>query len=57
MSIIRYSFLFLALFVIVDTDALAQNNQLNTSQQFRQASRIIRIAESGEIADSVNVWS
>lgn len=56
MSIIRYTFIFLALFVIVDTEALAQNNQLNTSQQFRQASRIIRIAESGEIADSVNVW-
>lgn len=34
----------------------AQQNQLNQSQQFRQAARIIRIAEPGELADSVNVW-
>lgn len=35
---------------------IAQNNQLERSQQFRLAERIVRIAEVGEIADSVNVW-
>ncbi|MFV1884721.1 MAG: hypothetical protein ACMZ7B_09555 [Balneola sp.] len=27
-----------------------------TSQQFRQAERVIRIAEPGQLADSINVW-
>lgn len=35
---------------------LAQNNLMNYSQQFRLASRIIRVAEPGELSDSVNVW-
>jgi hypothetical protein len=30
--------------------------QLEFSQQFRMADRIIRIAEPGQIADTVNVW-
>lgn len=30
--------------------------QLEYSQQFRQAERIVRIAEPGQIADTVNVW-
>ncbi|WP_417372122.1 hypothetical protein [Gelidibacter japonicus] len=34
----------------------AQTKQLSTSQQFRIAERFIRIAEPGELADSVNVW-
>jgi hypothetical protein len=34
----------------------AQTRQLSTSQQFRLAERIIRIAEPGELVDSVNVW-
>lgn len=33
-----------------------QNQQLFMSQQFRMGSRIIRIAEQGELADSINVW-
>ena len=35
---------------------MAQNQQLYYSQQFRLGERIIRIAEPGELADSVNVW-
>lgn len=34
----------------------AQNQQLNLSQQFRLGDRIIRIAEPGQLADTVNVW-
>ncbi len=34
----------------------AQTQQLFTSQQFRLGERIIRIAEPGQLADSVNVW-
>jgi len=34
----------------------AQTQQLFTSQQFRLGDRIIRIAEQGELADSVNIW-
>lgn len=34
----------------------AQSQQLLTSQQFRLAERIIRIAEPGQLSDSVNVW-
>jgi len=34
----------------------AQTRQLTTSQQFRLAERVIRIAEPGELVDSVNVW-
>ncbi len=33
-----------------------QSRQTPVSQQFREASRIIRIAEPGELADSINVW-
>lgn len=34
----------------------AQNRQTPQSQQFRLGERIIRIAEPGQLADSVNVW-
>lgn len=34
----------------------AQTQQLYTSQQFRLGERLIRIAEPGELVDSVNVW-
>lgn len=34
----------------------AQNQQLLGSQQFRLGERLIRIAEPGEVVDSVNVW-
>lgn len=57
MAYIKYSILVLTLSLFVNVDALlAQDNQLSTSQQFRLGSRLIRIAESGQITDSVNVW-
>lgn len=46
------------LFALVQTSAHAQNTQrqLYTSQQFRLADRIIRVAEPGQLADTLNVW-
>lgn len=41
---------------VISTSAISQTQQLYTSQQFRLAERIIRIAEVGVLADSVNVW-
>lgn len=49
----------LSLFVFISIFSLnvtAQNQQLFTSQQFRLAERVIRVAEPGQLADSVNVW-
>lgn len=49
-------FLFTILFSL---DARAQvqgDQQLRTSQQFRLGERIIRVAEPGQLADTVNVW-
>jgi len=34
----------------------AQQREVPTSQQFRLAEGIVRIAEPGQLADSVNVW-
>lgn len=56
-----FKILLLALAVIsisvIQKDTVqAQNRQLTTSQQFRLGERIIRIAEPGELVDSVNVW-
>lgn len=34
----------------------AQTRETPVSQQFRLAERIVRIAEPGQLADSVNVW-
>lgn len=42
--------------ILVSPSLFAQTQQLFTSQQFRMGERIIRIAEVGELADSVNVW-
>ncbi len=43
--------------VLLNTNnSQAQNNQFYNSPQFRQAERVIRIAEPGELVDSVNVW-
>lgn len=53
----KYSLLgiiFIVLFLA--SNALAQTQQLFTSQQFRLGDRIIRIAEPGQLADSINVW-
>lgn len=46
----------LFLLFIFTTTVIAQNRQTPVSQQFRLAERIIRIAEPGQLADSVNVW-
>lgn len=51
--------LFYCLFVILlvtSSEVFSQTQQLFTSQQFRLGERIIRIAEPGELTDSVNVW-
>ncbi len=49
-------FHFFLLLFLLNTDVQAQFQQLQTSQQFRLADRVIRIAEPGELTDSVNVW-
>lgn len=50
----------LLLLTFLTTGAYGQvtegGRQLEFSQQFRQAERIVRIAEPGQIADTVNVW-
>lgn len=43
-------------FTVTDGYAQQQDRQLNMSQQFRMADRIIRVAEPGELADTLNVW-
>src|SRR5690625_3772297 len=45
----------LIVFFHVEADA-QQRRQLQFSQQFRMGERIIRIAEPGEFADTLNVW-
>ena len=42
--------------IIASGSIKAQQREVPTSQQFRLAERIIRIAEPGELTDSVNVW-
>lgn len=54
-------FFFVALVTLLCCSARAlqaqgQNQQLFMSQQFRMGERVIRIAEQGELADSINVW-
>lgn len=44
------------LFTHIDLFAQNQQQQLFLSQQFRMGDRLIRIAEQGQLADSVNVW-
>lgn len=44
---------------LVQTNGYAQvnrGNQLQYSQQFRLGQRIIRVAEPGQLADTLNVW-
>ncbi len=54
---VTYNFLLILFFIALTAPAMAQvNRQLETSQQFRLAERIIRIAEPGEFADTLNVW-
>ncbi|MBO6792767.1 MAG: hypothetical protein JJ895_02560 [Balneolaceae bacterium] len=52
---LRASIAIFIFLLIQNSDVLAQD-QLNRSLQFRLADRIVRIAEPGEFADSVNVW-
>src|SRR5690554_7643768 len=52
-----FGLLFAALFVLICHDLVeAQVRSTPVSQQFRMGERIIRIAEPGQLADSVNVW-
>lgn len=39
-----------------DVHAQQQGRQLQFSQQFRLGERIIRVAEPGQLADTLNVW-
>ena len=51
--------IFLLLFLALPVFAMAQNpgnSQLNFSQQFRWADGIVRIAEQGQLADTLNLW-
>lgn len=49
--------IFLTLFLLAGVHSIqAQSRQTPVSQQFRMGERIIRIAEPGQLADSVNVW-
>lgn len=52
------SLFFIAIVVAMASPALAQvqGRQLQYSDQFRNAERIIRIAEPGQFADTLNVW-
>lgn len=50
-SLVAFSCLFVQL-----AFAQEQGRQLEYSQQFRLAERIIRIAEPGQLADTLNVW-
>ncbi|RNC86072.1 MAG: hypothetical protein ED557_04685 [Balneola sp.] len=53
----RKFLLFLAaLLLSINHLGYSQAQQLFTSQQFRLGDRIIRIAEPGQLADSINVW-
>ncbi len=55
----KFLSIFFILITILCVDVklvFAQQDQLNRSQQFRLAERIIRIAEPGELADSLNLW-
>lgn len=55
---IVYNLFFVSFFVGIAYPAAAQvqGRQLEYSNQFRIAERIIRIAEPGEFADTLNVW-
>lgn len=39
-----------------ETRAQDRGRQLNYSQQFRMGDRIIRVAEPGQLSDTLNVW-
>lgn len=49
-------FLLLATFVQTNAQGQERGNQLQYSQQFRLGERVIRVAEPGQLADTLNVW-
>jgi hypothetical protein len=52
-----YQIILILFFSTLASSVMAQvNRQLESSQQFRLAERIVRIAEPGEFADTLNVW-
>ncbi|MEX0845407.1 MAG: hypothetical protein WD022_08990 [Balneolaceae bacterium] len=51
-----YGLFFISILFVSTEFVQAQNRQTPISQQFRMAERIIRIAEPGQLTDSVNVW-
>jgi len=42
--------------VLITTSLFAQSRQTPATQLFRETGRIIKIAEAGELSDSINVW-
>ena len=46
----------LIIFIFITLDVYAQQRSVPSSLQFRLGDRIIRVAEQGELADTVNVW-
>jgi len=49
-------FIFAATLIFETQTAHSQQREVPVSQQFRLAEGIVRIAEPGQLADSVNVW-
>ena len=56
LSILFAGFFLLLGVSLTDAEAQQLGQQLNQSQQFRLGERIIRVAEPGELADTLNVW-
>lgn len=56
-KIVRASIVIILLNIVLSRGELkAQDNMMMPSQQFQFAERIIRIAEQGQLADTVSVW-
>lgn len=53
--VLLFTFLIISSLITVDCSH-AQQREVPVSQQFRLAEGIVRIAEPGQLADSVNVW-
>jgi hypothetical protein len=56
--LVRYSYrlVIIGVLFLISSKAIAQNNNQVFSQQFRLGSGIIRIAEQGQLADTVSLW-
>ena len=55
-QVVKAALSILFFIIILSEFIFAQQRAVPQSQQFRLAERIIRIAEPGELTDSVNVW-